>query len=125
LGLFVLTATEELLQEVLFLGWCDRLRRVGGVAVGRSIGRLANDGRAGCGWRGGGRPGCIRRDRLFVAADAEDLLDEVLRILAHLTAGVDGRRAVEEGNVEAVVGTGGVDQETGRLIDVGDRDTLG
>ena len=49
--------------------------------------------------------------RGFVAADAEDLLDEVLRILAHLAAGVDRGGAVEEGDVEAVVGAGGVDQE--------------
>ena len=61
----------------------------------------------------------------FVAADAEDLLDEVLRIFAHLAAGVDGRGAVEEGSVEDVVGAGGVGQQAGGFVDAGGGDAFG
>ena len=84
---------------------CERLERLLRVVAWLQAGRVR------CGW--------------LVAADAEDLLDEVLRILAHLAAGVDGSGAVEEGDVEAVVGAGGVDEEVGGLVDVGGGDAFG
>ena len=46
-------------------------------------------------------------------------------ILAHLAAGVDGRSAVEEGDVDAVVGAGGVGEEVGGLVDASGGDALG
>ena len=86
---FVLAPAEDFLQEVFLFGlggWLGRVRRV---SVGWSVWGLANDGCAIGGWRCGGVGGGG-----FVATDAEDFLDEVLRILAHLTAGVDGCGAV-------------------------------
>lgn len=120
LFVFIFAAAEDLLEDVPLLFLLGLLRGVGSVSVRRRVGGLADDGGAGCRlwncrFRGGG----------FVAADAKDLLDEVLRIFTHLAAGVDGRGAVEEANVEAVAGAGGVDKETGGLIDLGDGDALG
>src|ERR1700736_5211059 len=90
LVLFVFAATEDLLEDVLLLFLLGLLGGVGSVSVWRGVGGGANNGCAGCGrWRG-----CIRGGG-FVAADAEDLLDEVLRVLAHLAAAVDGGGAVE------------------------------
>ena len=49
--------------------------------------------------------GGVRRDGL-VAADSKDFLQEVLLVLAHLAAGIDWGRAVEEPDIEAVIRTG-------------------
>ena len=95
----VFAAAEDFLEDVLLFG----LSGLGGV---RSIavwwGVWSGDGwyRWCLVWFGGG-----------VAAYAEDLLNEVLGALGHLAAGVDWGRAVEEGDVEGVVGAGGVDEE--------------
>ena len=45
--------------------------------------------------------------------------------LAHLAAGALRCRAVQEGDVEAVAGAGGVDQEVGGLVDAGAGDAFG
>jgi hypothetical protein len=121
---FVFAATEDLLEEIFLLGLGWRLRGVGCIAVGRCVGWLPDDGSTGRGWRGrGGMIGVGSSG--FVAADTEDLLDEVLRVLAHLAAGVDGRGAVEEGDVEAIAWAGGVDQKTGWSVDVSGGDAFG
>jgi len=120
LVLFVFAPAEELLEDVLLLFLLGLLGCVGSIAVRRGVGSLADDWSAGCRlWD------CRFRRRGFVAADAEDLLDEVLGILSHLAAGVDGRSAIEEGNVETVVGAGGVHEKTGGLVDMGDGDAVG
>lgn len=117
--IFVFAGAEDLLENVPFLFLLGLLRGVGSIAVRRRVGGLADDGGAGCrlwdcSFRGGG----------FVAADAEDLLDEVLRILSHLAAGVDGRRAIEERGVDTVVGTTGIGEEVRGLVDAGGGDAL-
>jgi len=124
LFVFVFAAAEDLLEEVFLLGWSGLLRGVGCVAARWGVGCLADDGSTGCGWRDGSRMAGIRRGGL-VATDAEEFLDEVLLALAHLATGVDRRRAVEEGDVEAVVRAGGVDQKTGGPVDVSCGDALG
>lgn len=58
-----------------------------------------------------------------MSADAKELLDEVLLVLAHLATGVNGRCAVEEGRVEVVVGAGGIGEEIGGFIDAGRGDS--
>ena len=100
-AVFVFAAAEDLLEEVFLFGWSGRLIGVGGVAVWGRVGIDANDGRGGvgCGVRGGS------------AAEAEDLLDEILGAFAHLAAGVGGCGAVEEGGVEDVAGAAGVGEE--------------
>lgn len=100
--LLVFSATEDLLEEVLLFGLSRLLCGIGRVAVGWSVRRLPDYGRSCC-WRWSNRwpgVGCCR----FAAAEAEDLLEEVLWIFAHLTAGIHRRRAVEEADVEAIVG---------------------
>ena len=99
--IFVFAAAEDLLQEVLLFLRCGRLRRIGSVAVWRSVGCGGRRERrlqvaAWCCWWSAG----------LIAADAEDLLDEVLRIFTHLAAGIHGRGAIEEGDVEAVARAG-------------------
>lgn len=39
----------------------------------------------------------------FVAADPKDFLQEVLLVFAHLAAGIDWGRAVQERDVEAAI----------------------
>jgi len=98
--IFVFAAAEDLLEDVSLLLLLGLLCCVGSVSVRRGVGGLADDGGAGCRlW-----------DRSFggrrlIAADAEDLLDEVLRILSHLAAGIDRRSAIEERGVDAIAGT--------------------
>lgn len=97
---FIAAAPEDLLKDVLlFLRW-GWLRVVRSVAVRWRVGRVADNGSGSCGWRrrGFGSGG-------FVASDAEELLNEVLRVLPHLAAGIDWRCAIEEGHVEAIVRT--------------------
>jgi hypothetical protein len=117
--LLIFAAAEDLLEDVPLLLLLGLLRSVGSVAVGRRVGGLADNGGSGWGLRD-------RRfgSRRFVAADAEDLLDEVLRILSHLAAGVHGHGAIEEGGVDAVAGTSGIDEEVRGLVDAGSGDTL-
>ena len=100
--LLVFSTTEDLLEEVLLFGLSGLLRGIGRIAVGRSVRRLPDYGSSYCRrwssrWPG---VGCCR----LAAAEAEDLLQEVLRVFAHLAAGIHRCRAVEEANVEAVVG---------------------
>jgi hypothetical protein len=116
---FVFAAAEDLLEDVLLLFLLGLLRCVGSIAVRRRVGGLADDGGAGCRlWD------CRFGGRRFVAADAEDLLDKVLRILPHLAAGVDGRSAIEERGVDVVVGTRGIGEEVRGLVDAGGGDAL-
>jgi hypothetical protein len=108
LFVFVFAAAEDLLEEVFLLGGCGVLIGVRGVAVWGRVGIDANDGSGGvgcCGVRSG------------FAAEAEDLLDEVLRAFTHLTAGVGGCGAVEEGGVEDVAGAAGVGEQVGGFVD--------
>src|SRR6266851_894446 len=120
LVLFVFAAAEDLLENVLLLFLLGVLSRVGSVSVRWRVGGLADNRSTRCGgwW-------CCVGGGGFVSANAEDLLDEVLRVLSHLAAAVDGCGAVEEGNVETVAGAAGVDQEAGGLIDMGGGDALG
>ena len=115
--LFVFAAAEDLLQEVSLLGWGWLLGGVGGVAVWWRVWWDADYGCA-CGLlRWGGLFG-------FAAADAEDLLDQVLGALAHLAAGIGGCRAVQECNVEDFTGACGVGKKAGGFVDAGGGDTF-
>ena len=101
--LLVFSTTEDLLEEVLLFGLSGLLRGIRCIAVGRSVRRLPDYGRCGCWWLWSSRwpsVGCCRS----AAAEAEDLLEEVLRVFSHLTAGIHRCCAVEEADVEAVVG---------------------
>ena len=110
---FVASAAEDFLEDVFLLG-LSGLCGLSGSAFWSGIGRCR---RWRCNWLvglGGG-----------VSADAKELLDEVLRALGHLAAGVDRGRAVEEGCVEGVAGAGGVGQEVGGFVDASDGDAFG
>jgi len=85
---FIFAGTEDFLQEVSLLRWGGLLSGVGSVAVWRSVGGGADN------WSAGRGRCCSIRWSGLVAADAEDLLEEVLRVFAHLAAGIDGRGSV-------------------------------
>lgn len=102
--LFFIFSAEDLLEEVFLLGRRRLLRGVGRIAVRRSVRCLPDYGCPSCSWRG-----CsgVWSGRVWIcwptAAEAEDLLKEILWIFAHLAAGIHGCGAVEEPNIEAVV----------------------
>ena len=52
-----------------------------------------------------------------MASYAKEPLNEVLLIFAHLAAGVDGSGPVKKGDLQGVVGAGGVGEQVGGLVD--------
>ncbi len=115
----VAACAEDLLEDVFLL--LGGLGGVGRVAVGRGVG---GDGDSLAGGVGLLRVGW-QRGGVVVAADAEELLEEVLGGVVHLATGISGGGAVEEGCGEGVVGAGGVCEEVGGLVDAVVGDAVG